>query len=233
MSEKPRVVVALPDMTEGAAVADWLAAEGYDPVRCWTTRAAQDEMIAHPFDLLIADSVFAFRDGLHTKGRSRNPLTPSIVVGDTDAAPLTETINSQTMCLTRPLERAMLICYVSMAMLDGRPARRSARKVVNRVDAFVNGLPTRLIDVSNEGVRLEVAAGRRHTLPPYFNIRVPHMGVAVTVQRVWTRPSPSRASMTWYGGTLSQNRTLAEQAWRSFVDTVPVIGETTSIAASF
>jgi hypothetical protein len=39
--------------------------------------------------------------------------------------------------------------------------------------------------------------------------------------------------MTWYGGTLSQNRTLAEQAWRSFVDTVPVIGETTSIAASF
>jgi len=88
--------------------------------------------------------------------------------------------------------------------------------------AFVNGLPTRILDVSNEGLRLEIAAGRKQALPAYFSVRVPHLGVSVTVQRVWTRPSPNRASATWYGGTLAQNRTAAEQAWRTFVDTVPV-----------
>lgn len=223
MAEKARVIVALPDMNEGTCIADWLLAEGFDPVQLWNCRTAVDEMHARPFDLLIADSVFAYRDGLYTKGRARNPLTPAVVIGDTDTVPPNEAASTQTMCLSRPVEKAMLMCYVSMAMLDGRPTRRSPRKLCNKVDAFVNGLPTRLLDVSNEGVRLEVSAARKQALPAYFSVRVPHLGVSVTVQRVWTRPSPNRASVTWYGGTLAQNRSAAEQAWRTFVDTVPVV----------
>lgn len=223
--EKARVIVALPDLNEGSCIADWLLADGFDPVQIQSTRTAVDEMHARPFDLLITDSVFAYRDGLYSKGRARNPLTPAVVIGDTDAVPQNEAASTQTMCLARPVERAMLMCYVSMAMLDGRPTRRSPRKLVNKVDAFVNGLPTRILDVSNEGVRLEVSAARKQVLPAYFSVRVPHLGVSVTVQRVWTRPSPSRASVMWYGGTLAQNRSAAEQAWRTFVDTVPVVSE--------
>ena len=225
MLEKPRVLVALPDLNEGSAIADWLVAEGFDPVPLGNTRTAVDEMHARPFDLLIADSVFAYRDGLYTKGRPRNPLTPAVVIGDADTVPPNEAASTQTMCLARPVERAMLMCYVSMAMLDGRPTRRSPRKLCNKVDAFVNGLPTRILDVSNEGLRLEVSAGRKKVLPAYFSVRVPHLGVSVTVQRVWTRPSPNHAAATWYGGTLAQNRSAAEQAWRTFVDTVPVVSE--------
>ena len=225
MADRPRVIVALPDLTECATVADWLSADGFEPIRRPTPRAAADEMRAHPFDLLITDAHFAFRDGLHTKGRARNPQTPTVVIGHaTMEPPQGEAVSAQTMFLTRPIERAMLACFVSMALLDGRPTRRSVRKVVNRFDAFVNGLPTRIIDISNEGVRLEVSPDRRSVLPPYFNIRVPLVGVAVTVQRMWTKPSLNRASMTWYGGELTQNRTSAEQAWRSFVDTIPVVG---------
>ena len=228
MADRPRVIVALPDLTECATVADWLSAEGFEPARRPSARAAADDMQIRSFDLLIADAAFAFRDGLHARGRARNAVTPTIVIGGASEEPRGEAINGQIMYLTRPIERAMLVCFVSMAFLDGRPARRSVRKMVNRFDAFVNGLPTRIVDVSKEGLRLEVPPDRRAVLPPYFNLRVPLVGVAVTVQRMWMRPASmpgGRASMTWYGGALTQNRELAEQAWRSFVDTIPTVGE--------
>jgi hypothetical protein len=182
-------------------------------------------MQARAFDLLIADTAFAFRDGLHTAGRGRNPLTPTIVVGHSAEEPR-EAVSGQTMYLPRPVDRAMLVCFASMAIMDGRPARRSLRKPVSRFSAVVNGVPSRIIDISNEGVRLEMPLDRKLVLPPYFKLQVPLMGVAVIVQRMWTRPSTGqgRTAGTWYGGALSQNRSSAEQAWRALVDTIPVVG---------
>jgi hypothetical protein len=115
----------------------------------------------------------------------------------------------------------MLGCFVSMAILDTRPTRRSVRKAVNRFDAVVNGVPTHILDVSFEGLRIEVAGERRAALPPYFTVRVPLVGVAVMVQRMWTRSSMKRGSAIWYGGALSQNRMASNEAWRRFVDTIP------------
>ncbi len=221
MAERQRVIVALPDLNEGATVADWLSQEGLDPVRVCTTRTAVEEMLAGPFDLLIADFEFAYRDSLYTKARARHPLTPAVVIGEADTAPPNETASAQTMCLARPFERAMLLCYVTMALLDGRPMQRSPRKPAPRVDAFVNGVPARILDVSNEGMRLEVPDARAQALPAFFNVRVPHRGVSVTAQRVWTQPSP-RGSMMYCGSVLAQNRLEAEQAWRSFVDSLSV-----------
>jgi len=221
MAERERVIVALPDLNEGATVADWLSQEGLDPVRVCATRTAVDEMLARPFDLLIADFEFAYRDSLYTKARARRPLTPAVVIGEADTVPPNETASAQTMCMARPVERATLLCYVTMALLDGRPMQRSPRKLVQRVDAFVNGVPARILDVSNEGVRLEVPDTRAQALPAYFTVRVAHLGVSVTARRVWTQPSP-RASMLYCGGVLTQNRLEAEQAWRSFVDTLSV-----------
>jgi hypothetical protein len=115
----------------------------------------------------------------------------------------------------------MLGCFVSMAILDTRPTRRSMRKLVNRFDAVVNGVPSHIVDVSIEGLRIEVAGERRAALPPYFTVRVPLVGVAVTVQRMWTRSSMKRNSAIWYGGALSQNQVALNEAWRRFVDTIP------------
>jgi DNA-binding response OmpR family regulator len=232
MIDKLRIVIALPDPHEAAMVADWLLMDGYDPVPRWTTSSAADEMRARPFDLLIADSNFVYRDRLFTKGRARNARTPTVVIGNADTVPPTEVAGAQTMVLTRPIERAILVCYISMALLDGRPMRRSPRKAVLRLDAFVAGLPTRIIDVSHEGVRLEVPDKRRLTLPALFQMRVLHADVAVTVQTIWTRPSPGRDTMTWLGGALSLNRPAAAQAWRSFVDSVPLVGESNPVATA-
>jgi len=225
MAERPRIVIALPDAAESAAVADWLAPEGFDCARRPTANAAAEEMSAHPFDLLIADAAFAF-GGLHRVGRSRNPVTPTIVVGDALVAEQCERA-SWAMYLARPIERALLVCTVSMAIIDGRPLRRSVRKAVNGFAAMVNGVPGRIIDVSNEGVRLELPRGRGAVPPPYFTVSVPLIGIGVMVQRMWARPWRTGGSedVTWCGGALVANPSRAEGGWRSFVDTVSV-GET-------
>jgi hypothetical protein len=226
MTDSLRVIVALPDATEREEVAEWLSAEHFEPVPLKSSREALDDMRARPFDLLIADDGFAFRDGLHKKGRARHPLTPAIVIGSEADEPKGDAVDPKTIYLARPIERAILLCYASMALLEGRPTRRSTRKSLSRFDAFANGVPSRLMDVSNEGLRIEIGADQRSGLPIYFNVRVPLIGVTVSVKRMWTRPSSGRGAMTWYGGALAENLPGAEHAWRTFVEAIPVVDRT-------
>jgi AmiR/NasT family two-component response regulator len=225
MPDRARVVIALPDSTECGTVAEWLIASGFEPIKRPTTRTAAEEMEQRAFDLLITDVAFAFRSGLHAAARRRNPQTPTILIGNSINEPA-EALSGQTMYLARPIDRALLICFVTMAIIDARPARQSMRKPVNRVTAVVNGVPTHIIDVSNEGLRLEVPPTRRVLLPPYFSVQVPMLGVAVSVKRMWTRPAatPGESDAIWYGGALALNRTRIEQAWRMLVDTIPTAG---------
>ena len=134
-------------------------------------------------------------------------------------------LSGRTMYLTPPVDHAMLTCFVTMALLQDKPVRRSMRKPVDAYQALVNGVPAHIIDVSAEGLRLEMPGDHRRALPPSFAVRVPIADLAFTVQRMWTRPASTRARAVWYGAALSQNRIGVAQAWRSFVDTVPVVGE--------
>ncbi len=229
MSDRPRVVLALPETTEAAILAEWLAAGGCEPVRRVTARAATEEMQTRPFDLLIADATLALRDRHLAASRGRNPLTPAVVIGSAAPSKEREVQNRQAMYLVRPLERAILICTISMAILEGRPTRRSVRKLVNRFDAVVSGVSSHIIDVSNEGLRLEMPRERQSAPPPYFSVHLPFIGVAITAQRMWARVWPgSRRPVTWCGAALAQDRSQAERASRMFVDTVPVAGQNSS-----
>jgi hypothetical protein len=231
MADRPRVIIALPDVAECGSVAEWLVADGFEPVRRPIPRTAAEEMRVRAFDLLVTDATFAVRDGLLAASRGRNALTPTVVIGDSAVIDPSHALSRHAMYLSRPLERGLLVCTVSMAIMDGRPARRSARRIANRVDAVVNGVPSHIIDVSNDGLRLEIPRQRLPVPPPYFSVRVPLIGVAVSVQRMWARssPGPGPTPVTWCGGALSANRPGAEQGWRAFVDMIPVVGATSSM----
>lgn len=225
MAELSRVIVALPNPVEMHAVAKWLAADGFRPIVRMSEQTLLDEVRARPFLLVVADAVFAARCGLLNAVRAVSSPSSVILVGDAGTHPGTA-MTGQAMYMTRPIDPATLACFVSMGLLDTRPTRRSVRKPVIRFEATVNGVPSHILDVSAEGLRLEVRRDHRAAvLPPLFVVRVPLVGVAVTVQRMWARPSSQRPPTTWYGGALYQNRASAELAWRSFVDTVPITGD--------
>lgn len=222
MPARPRIVIASPNAVEREALADWLGDEGLEPASFSTAGAAVADVGERPFDLLIADVAFAFRNGLHAaaRGRARHAATPTLVIGEPEAL-ATRTADARTMYVERPIDRAALVCTVAMLMMEARPARRSPRTRVH-FDALVDGVPASIIDISNEGLRLEVPRTRRWAPPPYYRVRVPILGVGLMVQRMWTTvPSHStNPEVSWCGGALAENAPRADRAWRAFVDAV-------------
>jgi hypothetical protein len=224
MADRPRIIVALPDDIECATIAGWLAAGLFEPVRRADPRTAARDMQTRAFDLLIADATFALRDGLLVLSRQRNPSTPTVVIGGGGDADLYGA-SGHAMYLGRPLDSATLLCTVSMAMMEGRPARRSARKIANHFDAFVHNAPSQIIDASYHGLQLQMSGRGMTALPPSFRVRVPIMGVSVNVQRIWARSAPGQATpVIWCGAALSDNRLATNEGWRRFVDMLPAVG---------
>lgn len=226
MADRPLIVIASPHAAERESLADWLAADGFEPVLRSSSAAAADEVQANAFDLLVADFAFAFQGGLYAANRARNPKTPTLVIGESNPASQALTEGVGTMYLERPVGRAMLTCAVSMAIMDGRPVRRSARKAVSGIAAVVDGVPSCIIDVSKEGLRLEMPASRRSTPAPYLSVHVPAINVGFIVQRKWatTRPGSAGTDVMWCGATLPSNQPQAEEAWRAFVEKIPAEG---------
>lgn len=220
MSDRPRIVIALSDRAESAVLADWLAGDGFEPVRSPTPYAAVEEMRTRAYDVLIADASSNGRPPLRADGRLRRAGTPSILIGNTPPQ-RGETVTSQPIYLARPLDRAVLNCYITMAILEGSPLRRSERRVVNALNATVNGVPAHILDVSAEGVRIELVREKRAVMPPYFTVRVPMLGVGVNVRRVWARAAAGPGPMLQYGGSLLPNRPAALQGWKSLIETIP------------
>ena len=120
--------------------------------------------------------------------------------------------------LVRPTERAGLLFSVTLALAEGRPMRRSPRKLAPRFPGLIDGVPSLVLDVSHEGVRLEIAERHRSSLPPAFTLRVPVFNVAVMVQRVWVSSGVGASSQLWCGGTIGSNSPRGANSWRNLVD---------------
>ena len=102
-----------------------------------------------------------------------------------------------------------------------RPKRRSPRKQVGVLDAFVNDIQARLLDVSYEGMRLETAEKELAALPPRFTVRLPLFNFSCLVQRVWMARQSSEGSGVACGAELSTSDADAAMAWRILVDSLP------------
>jgi DNA-binding response OmpR family regulator len=180
--------VALPDRTEGSLVSSWLSENQFEPVYRPTMDAVASEIRTRAFNLMIADATWAVSKAFQTPDRGPNTAAPTILVGDaTDRR--TTAMDGQAMYLTRPIELAVLSCFVSMALMDDKPVRRSPRKEVPRFDALVNNEPAAIVDVSAEGFRLELPRARRLP-PPFFGVRIPLVGVAIIASRRWAMSTP-------------------------------------------
>jgi hypothetical protein len=79
------------------------------------------------------------------------------------------------------------------------------------------------MDVSTEGVRLEVSGSSPASLPPFFTLKVPGFGVSMKVKRVWVA-TPAQGSV-WCGGVLERPSDAASEAWKNFISNAPHVGQ--------
>lgn len=218
---RQQVIVAVADAVERRTLSSWLEQEGFEATPKASPREASEAITSQPFDLLVADCPFVLTGGVRGFGLARFRETPVIVLGDAAGSRACAPLGSQVMFVERPIDRATFICMVTMALMDARAERRSPRKSVRPFEASVNGVASQIIDVSKEGVRLELPRDRR-MVTPHFVMRVPLIGVGVSVQRRWVRMprAEEQLEIMWCGGELTQNTAMAEQGWRRFIDTL-------------
>jgi DNA-binding response OmpR family regulator len=220
---RTKVAVASRSRAERAAMTEWLEEGGYQVVPIFDAAMAARELEALSFEVLLLDAELLGVGALMHVARYRATPRPVLVVGDADPDTEIEAERKGASYLVRPLERAALVFAVTLAIAESRPARRSPRKPLPGVPAGMDGIPARIVDVSYEGVRLELAARERGALPAAFTLKVPLLNTAVLVQRVWvgSDSSDEDSGVLWCGGALARNPQRTEIAWRTLVDNGP------------
>jgi hypothetical protein len=203
---------------ERAAFLEWLKLAGYAPVTVMDIEAVVREMAARPLEALIADVALVTAADLPRLVKMLGPNRPLMLVGHRKDA--IEATPRDATWIDRPVTRSSFQLSVALALAEGRPARRSPRKLVPRLNASVDGVASKLVDVSAEGVRLEIPGATPATLPPYFILKVPSFGVAAKVKRVWVAtPGPQQV---WCGGIVEQRSDKsAATPWDMFVQKAP------------
>jgi DNA-binding response OmpR family regulator len=220
---RTKVAVACRSRAERAAIAEWLESGGYQALQVFDPATPARELEALAFEVLIVDAEVMTVGALMHVARYRATPKPVIVIGDADPDAEIDAERRGASYMVRPVQRSALLFAVTLALAEGRPTRRSPRKPLPGVPAAVDGVSSKIVDVSYEGVRLELPAKDRSALPPFFTLRVPLLSVTVLVQRIWvgTALSPAAPNLLWCGAALARNPQRSEIAWRTLVDHGP------------
>lgn len=208
---------------ERVTFSQWLNSGGFEAVPVRDIGAPARDIEALNFEMLLADVELMSVGALMRVARYRATPRPVVVIGDADSEAEIDAGQRGASYIVRPIERAGLLFAVTLALAEGRPMRRSPRKRVPPFPGLIDGVASRVLDVSHEGMRLEIADRCRSSLPRYFTLRVPVFNVAVTVQRVWVSTVIGASSQLYCGGTLTRNPQRSADSWRSLVDLTPGI----------
>lgn len=213
-----RIGVACPLPGERAAFLDWLGSAGYDPTPMISIETVVRDLPSRPIEALIADVSLVSANDLPRIVKMLGPNRPLVLVGNPREA--IEDVPRDATWIDRPVTRDTFLLSIALALAEGRPARRSPRKLVPRLLAAVDGVTSKVVDVSSEGVRLEIPGATPAVLPPYFILKVPAFGVAAKVKRVWVA-TPTQGSM-WCGGIIERAGDRSSGTpWQHFVASAP------------
>lgn len=213
-----KIGVACPLPGERAAFLEWLTDTGYEPVPMLNLDSVAKDLPTRPVEALIADVALIAAGDLPRVVRMLGPNRPLILVGaSTDRI---EEVPRDASWISRPVTKEIFALSIALALAEGRPARRSPRQVVPKLQATVDGVASKIVDISDEGVRLEIAVGSSAALPPFFTLKVPAFGVAAKIKRVWVAtPGPNHL---WCGGIVERPaEKAAKMPWKTFVKTAP------------
>jgi hypothetical protein len=212
-----RIGVACPIPGERVAFLEWLTLAGYDPMPMLSIDTVGRDLATRPLEALIADVSLVSPAELQRIVKTLGQNRPLVLVGDPEDA--IEEVPNYATWIDRPVTREAFLLSVALALAEGRPARRSPRKLVPRLMSSVDGVSSQLVDISLEGVRLEITGTSPAALPPFFTLRVPGFGVAAKVKRVWVA-MPAQGSM-WCGGIVERQAEKNTAAWNKFVANAP------------
>lgn len=217
MSSIPRVGVACAVAGERAAFSDWLRSAGLEPVLLVDGCMVSSDVAGLRLNAVVADAALLTREFLLTLRRVDARL-PVMAVGEA-GDPAEATLARRSVSFyPRPLDQRTFMLAVSLAMAEARPARRSLRRLVPRLPSQIDGASAYLLDVSNEGLRVEIAGDAGAKLGPHFRVQVPIFNLGVNVRRVWVSEASSARGRVQCGASLTSSDTRSMDAWRQMLE---------------
>jgi CheY-like chemotaxis protein len=210
LDDDPHALAGLAELLEGA---------GYDVTASSAFQDARQRLEEAPFDLLITDVRLRSFNGLHLVMHCRRAVPEMalmIMTGHDEPLMELEASRYKAGFVRKPIEAVTFLAQVADSLGAVRRQRRWPRKRVTggfRVTAA--GRPAAVVDVSYDGLRLEIPAAR--SVPPVFDVEVAAIGLAFEVQPVWSS-SPSGDDALVCGATLLASDTPAARTWRTIVD---------------
>jgi hypothetical protein len=220
-SNTVKVGVACPIAGERAAFLEWLTLAGYEPVPMLNLEGLSRELTNRPIEALIADVTLVPKNDLPRLVKMLGPNRALILVGAPEQA--IEDVPKDATWMDRPVTRDAFLLSVALGLAEGRPSRRSPRKLVPKLMSSIDGVSSKVVDVSIEGVRLEITGASPASLPPYFTLKVPGFGVAAKVKRVWVA-MPGQDSV-WCGGIIERPSDKTVASWKKFIANAPNMGQ--------
>jgi hypothetical protein len=184
MSSSPRIGVACQGTGERAAFSDWLRAASIEPVLLVDACLVKANVSGLRLTAVIADAGLLTKEFIAGLRRVDGRL-PIIAVGDPGDPAERMLAKREVSFYPRPLDQNTLLLAASLAIAESRPARRSLRRLVPRLPSKIDGTAAYLLDISAEGLRVEVPSDAGTKLGPHFRVQVPFSTVGVTVRRVW------------------------------------------------
>jgi hypothetical protein len=178
-----------------------LTAAGYEPVPIQNIETVVRDTAARPIEALVADVSLVPAPDLARIVKMLGPNRPLALVGPREDR--IEEVPRDATWIDRPAKKDTFLLSIALALAEGRPSRKSPRQIVsNKVPSTIDGVAAKVVDVSSEGVRLEIPGQSSAALPPFFLLKVPAFGVAAKVKRVWvSQPGPGHL---WCGGIIER-----------------------------
>jgi hypothetical protein len=229
MPSSPRIGVACQGTGERAAFSDWLRAAGVEPVLLIDACLLKADVSSLRLSAVIADAGLLTKEFIAGLRRVDGRL-PIIAVGDPGDPAERVLTKREVSFYPRPLDQATLMLAASLAIAESRPARRSLRRLVPRLPSKIDGTAAYLLDISAEGLRVEVSSDAGAKLGPQFRVQVPFSTVGVTVRRVWVSGDANGDPRRMYcGASLISSDRRSLDAWEQMLSHSP---EGTSGSAS-
>lgn len=183
MSQSLLIGVACPATEERDLVVAALATAGMDVERLVEACRVDSDIAGRGIDCVVADGALLKNGFLASlrKHDARLPIVALVDPADVDA-PL---FRRGVLVLTRPIDLQSLALTVSLAHGEGRQARGKKRRRTPRVPSRAAGVPAAILDISLDGVRLEVSRASVAKLGPQFRLQVPMVALDVVLRRAW------------------------------------------------
>ena len=212
--------MACPGTGERAAFSDWLRSAALEPVLLVDACLVSSDVAGLRLTAVVADATLLTKEFIAALRKVDGQL-PIVAVGE-PGDPAERVLTKRGVSFyPRPLDQATFMLAASLAIAEGRPARRSLRRLVPRLPSTIDGATAFLLDVSSEGMRIEVSSDAGSKLGPHFRVQVPYSGVGVTVRRVWVRADAGGTRLVQCGASLISSDTRALDAWQQLLSNAP------------